>query len=70
MPGKSGLDVDRRNFLSLSGKGLGLAALSSASVATLLKRVEGATRSVAHLTSERAAQDEDYWSTIQNAFTV
>ncbi len=63
-------DVDRRNFLSLAGKGLGLAALSSATVASLLKEVQAATKSVAHLTPEQAAMNEDYWSVIQNAFSV
>ena len=29
-----------------------------------------ATKSIAHLTPEQAAMDEDYWSAIQNAFTV
>src|SRR5712692_3496782 len=62
--------LDRRNFLSLTGKGLGLAALSSSSIGALLKKIQAATRSVAHLTPEQAAMDEDYWSTIQNAFTV
>src|SRR6266571_6888093 len=61
---------DRRNFLSLAGKGLGLAALSSSTIALLLKEVEGATKSVAHLTPEQAAMDEDYWAVIQNSFTV
>ena len=37
----------RRDFLSLAGKGLGLAALSSATVALLLKNVEAASRNVA-----------------------
>jgi len=60
----------RRDFLSLAGKGLGLAALSSATIASLLKEVEAATKSVAHLTAEQAAMDEDYWSAIQNSFTV
>src|ERR1700732_4602832 len=60
----------RRDFLSLAGKGLGLAALSSATVASLVKEVEAASRSVAHLTPQQAAMDEDYWSIIQNAFTV
>jgi selenocysteine lyase/cysteine desulfurase len=64
------LDSTRRDFLSLAGKGLGLAALSSSTVASLLKEVEGATRSVAHLTAQQAAMDEDYWSMIQNSFTV
>jgi isopenicillin-N epimerase len=61
---------DRRNFLALAGKGLGLAALTSSTVASLLQQVEAATKSVSHLTPEQAAMDEDYWATIQNAFTV
>ena len=60
----------RRNFLALAGKGLGLAALSSATVASLLKNVEGATKAVANLTPEQAAMDEDYWAIIQNSFSV
>src|SRR5258707_15858453 len=60
----------RRNFLSLAGKGLGLAALTSATVASWLKTVEAATNTVAHLTPEEAAMDEDYWFAIQNAFSV
>ena len=62
--------TNRRNFLSLAGKGLGLAALSTPSIGSLLRAVEAATKNVAHLTPEQAAQDEDYWSTIQNSFTV
>ncbi|HEY8227906.1 MAG TPA: aminotransferase class V-fold PLP-dependent enzyme [Pyrinomonadaceae bacterium] len=64
------LDTTRRNFLSLTGKGLGLAALTFPSIGRLVKDVEAATRSVAHLTPDQAAMDEDYWSVIQNAFTV
>ena len=60
----------RRNFLFLAGKSLGLAALSSATVASLLESVEAATKTVAHLTPEEAAMDEDYWAIIQNSFTV
>src|SRR6476660_6970051 len=60
----------RRSFLSLAGKGLGLAALSSATVASLLRNVEAATKTVARLTPEEAATDEDYWATIQNSFSV
>src|SRR6266581_4268774 len=60
----------RRNFLSLAGKSLGLAAVSSSTIAGLLKEIQAATKSVAHLTPQQAAMDEDYWSTIQNAFTV
>jgi selenocysteine lyase/cysteine desulfurase len=63
-------ESSRRNFLSLAGKGLGLAALSSSTVASLLDEVQAATRSVAHLTPAQAAMDEDYWAVIQNSFTV
>src|SRR5437660_2122733 len=60
----------RRNFLSLAGKSLGLATISSSTIAGLLKEIQAATKSVAHLTPQQAAMDEDYWSTIQNAFTI
>ncbi|MGZ8848619.1 MAG: aminotransferase class V-fold PLP-dependent enzyme, partial [Pyrinomonadaceae bacterium] len=60
----------RRNFLSLAGKGLGLAALSSSTVGSLLRTVQAATKSVAHLTPEQAAMEEDFWVTIQQSFTV
>ncbi|HXL80693.1 MAG TPA: hypothetical protein VN951_07440, partial [Pyrinomonadaceae bacterium] len=63
-------DYPRRNFLSLAGKGLGLAALSSATVASLLKDVFAASNSIAHLTPAQAALDEDYWTVIQNSFSV
>jgi len=69
-PNSSHYDFDRRNFLSLAGKGLGLAALSSGTVASLLREVEAATKSIAHLTPAQAAMDEDFWFTIQNAFSV
>ena len=60
----------RRNFLSLAGKGLGLAALTTPSIASLLRTVQAASNSVAHLTPQQAAVDEDFWATIQNSFTV
>ncbi len=60
----------RRDFLALAGKGLGLAALSSATIGALLKEVEAAAKSVAHLTPQQAAMDEDYWAVIQNSFSV
>src|SRR3989442_15281968 len=49
---------------------LGLATLSSATVASFLKTVEGAIKTVAHLTPEEAAMDDDYWAIIQKSFTV
>src|SRR5687767_11899848 len=62
--------VDRRNFLSLAGKSLGLAAVSSTSVASLFKEVQAAAKSVSHLSPTQAAMDEDYWSIIQRSFSV
>src|SRR5438046_9128782 len=60
----------RRDFLSLAGKSLGLAALSSATIGSLLRNVQAATNTLAHLTPEEAATDEDYWATIQKSFSV
>ena len=60
----------RRDFISLAGKGLGLAALSSVTIGSLLRNVEAAAKTIAHLTPEEAASDEDYWATIQNSFSV
>src|SRR2546423_838006 len=62
--------LDRRRFLSSVGKGLGLAALSSSAVASLLKDVQAAAKRVARLSPEEAARDEDFWFDIQQAFTV
>jgi selenocysteine lyase/cysteine desulfurase len=60
----------RREFFALAGKGLGLAALAVPAIGALVTEIEAATRSVAHLTPEQVAMDEDYWSVIQNSFTV
>src|SRR4026209_484029 len=60
----------RRDFLSLAGKGLGLAALAVPAIGTLAKEVEAATKNISHLSPEQVAMDEDYWSVIQNSFTV
>jgi hypothetical protein len=64
------LDLDRRRFLSSAGKGLGLMALSSATVASLLQNVTAAGKAVDHLSPLEAAMDEDYWANIQQAFSV
>src|ERR671932_2660240 len=61
---------DRRRFLSSVGKGLGLAALSSSAVASLLKDVRAAAKRVARLSAEEAARDEDFWFDIQQSFSV
>jgi selenocysteine lyase/cysteine desulfurase len=63
-------DIDRRHFLTSAGKGLGLMALSSAAVASLFENVKAAGRSIEHLSHIEAAADEDYWTTIQQAFSV
>jgi selenocysteine lyase/cysteine desulfurase len=62
--------MDRRDFIGQVGKGVGLAALTSATVAGLLDDVRAAAAGVAHLTPEQAAADEDFWLAIQQAFTV
>ena len=49
---------------------LGLAAPSVPAIGALLRDVEAASRSVVHLSPEQVAMDEDYWSVIQNSFTV
>jgi isopenicillin-N epimerase len=61
---------DRRQFLSNVGKGLGLAAMSSAVVGSLFEDVNAAVRSVSHLSPLEAASDEDFWAHIQQAFSV
>ena len=63
-------DIDRRRFLSSIGKGVGLAALSSATIASLFKDVVAAGKAIDHLSPLDAALDEDYWATIQQAFSV
>ena len=62
--------LDRRDFLSAVGKGVGLAALSSAAIGGMLDELNAAVKNVAHLTPDEAAMDEDFWFEIQQAFTV
>lgn len=63
-------DIDRRSFLSTAGKGLGLMAMSSAVVGSLFENVKAAGKAISHLSPVQAAADEDYWATIQQAFSV
>src|SRR5512143_1480096 len=63
-------DIDRRAFLSSVGKGIGLMALSSTAVASLFENVVAAGNHISHLSPVEAATDEDYWATIQQAFSV
>ncbi len=71
MIGKFEADIPgRRRFLEMTGKGIGLATLCSASVASLLQDLHAATKRVEALSPETAAADEDFWFGIQQAFTV
>ena len=45
-------------------------ALSSSIVASLLEDIRAANRQVAHLPAQQVAGDEDFWATIQQAFSV
>lgn len=63
-------DIDRRSFLTGAGRGLGLMAMASGVVGSLLTNIEAAGRHVAHLSPIDAAMDEDYWTTIQQEFSV
>jgi selenocysteine lyase/cysteine desulfurase len=63
-------DANRRQFLSMIGKGVGLAALSSSAVAALLEDLHAATKRIERLSPEQAAMDEDFWFEIQQAFSI
>lgn len=63
-------DFDRRTFLANTGKGLGLMALLPPVVGSLFSSIQAAGRHIEHLSPVEAALDEDYWTTIQQAFSV
>lgn len=63
-------DFNRRKFLSSVGKGFGMMALSSTVVGSLFEKLQAKTRAVENLSAEQVASDEDYWTTIQQAFSV
>ncbi|MDQ4120763.1 MAG: aminotransferase class V-fold PLP-dependent enzyme [Acidobacteriota bacterium] len=63
-------DFDRRKFLSAIGKGLSAMAVSSSVIASLFEDLQAASRKIEHLTPEQAATDEDFWSQIQQSFSV
>ncbi|MBF8294081.1 MAG: cefD 5 [Bacteroidetes bacterium] len=65
-----GNDFNRRHFLSMVGKGVGLAALSSTAVASLLEDLHAATKRVEHLSPTEAAMNEDFWFEIQRSFSI
>jgi selenocysteine lyase/cysteine desulfurase len=61
---------DRRAFLRNAGKGLGLAALASPTVAALLGDVRAFAAEDAGASPAQAASDEEFWRQVQNAFSV
>ncbi|HQU85345.1 MAG TPA: aminotransferase class V-fold PLP-dependent enzyme [Pyrinomonadaceae bacterium] len=63
-------DFDRRKFLSSVGKGFGMMALSSAVVGSLFEKLQAKTREIENLSPEQVASDEDYWTGVQQAFSV
>jgi isopenicillin-N epimerase len=63
-------DFSRRKFLSSVGKSFGMMALSSTVVGALFENLNAATRKIEHLSPEQAAADEDFWSVIQQSFSV
>lgn len=67
---QTGNDINRRHFLSMVGKGVGLAALSSTAVASLLEDLHAATKRVEHLSPTEAAMNEDFWFEIQRSFSI
>ncbi len=54
----------------MAGKGLGMMAMSSAAVGSMLQDLQAATREFSHLTPEQIAADEDFWAVIQQSFSV
>ncbi len=69
-PPRLAADIDRRSFLSAAGKSLGLMAASSAVVGSLFEKINAAADGIKHLSPIDAASDEDFWATIQQAFSV
>jgi isopenicillin-N epimerase len=63
-------DVNRRKFLTSVGKGVGMMALSSATVAALFEKLQARVREIEHLSPEQAAADEEFWAMVQQSFSV
>lgn len=63
-------DFNRRKFLSSVGKGFGMMALSSVTVASMFEKLQAKTRQIEHLSPEQVAVDEEFWAVIQQSFSV
>ncbi len=62
--------MERRQFLGTLGRGAGAAAVATLFDPTTIARVEAATSRVSQTSPKDAAQDEAYWSEIQQSFTI
>ncbi len=67
---QTGNKVSRGRLLASAGKGLGLMALLSPIVASLLETIQAAGEKVAHLSPTEVAVNEDYWEVIANTFAI
>lgn len=63
-------EMDRRAFISNVGKGIGLATLSSAAVASLMQDVHAAVLPYSSAHPSELASNEDFWAPIQQSFAV
>lgn len=63
-------EYNRRQFLSMVGKGVGLAALASTTVASLLEELQASTKPFEHFSPQQLAMNEDYWGEIQRSFST
>ena len=61
---------NRRNFLQKAGVLAGAFSLNSLYNELYAADIEGANKRISSLTPEQAAADEDYWTVIQQSYTV
>jgi selenocysteine lyase/cysteine desulfurase len=62
--------LTRSRLLASAGKGLGLMALLSRTVSSILERVQNATFAIEHLSPTEAASNEEYWNSIAREFAI
>jgi selenocysteine lyase/cysteine desulfurase len=61
---------DRRSFIRQAGKFTAAASMLPILDILQAEKVEAAVKSIAHLSPVDAAQDEDFWFTVRQAYTV
>jgi selenocysteine lyase/cysteine desulfurase len=64
------MENTRRKFIRQAGAITGAAATLSLLDMISVEHVQAATRKISHLSPSQAAMDEDYWFTIQQAYSV